>query len=102
MFGLDERVASLAHGHGLVLILAIAFALGLRHASDPDHLVAVSTLVAGMRERATRAAALLGAAWGAGHATTLLLFGVPVVALHAYVPGGVERVAETLIGVIIA
>ena len=101
MLGLDQRLAGLAHGHGLAFVLVVAFLLGLRHASDPDHLVAVSTLVAGVRERATRAAAGLGAAWGAGHATTLLLFGVPVIALHAYVPPGVERVAEALIGAII-
>src|SRR5918911_5596464 len=101
MTTLDDSLSGLAHGHGAIVVVLVAFLLGLRHASDPDHLVAVSTLVAGMRERATRAAAVLGAAWGAGHATTLLLFGVPVIALHAYVPGGVERAAETLIGAII-
>ena len=44
--------------------------LGLRHATDPDHLAAVTSLVAGGRERATRAAAKLGLCWGLGHATT--------------------------------
>src|SRR5919199_5218844 len=101
MLGLDERMAGLAGGHGLAFALVIAFLLGLRHASDPDHLVAVSTLVAGTRERAARAAARLGAAWGAGHATTLLLFGVPVIVMHAYVPALVETLAETLVGAII-
>jgi ABC-type nickel/cobalt efflux system permease component RcnA len=83
------------------VVVAVAFLLGLRHATDPDHLVAVSTLVAGTHERATRAAARLGAAWGAGHATTMLLFGVPVLLLHTYVPRTVEALAETLIGGII-
>src|SRR5919206_396731 len=73
MPALDHRLADLADGHGLAFVLVVAFALGLRHASDPDHLVAVSTLVAGMRERAARMAAILGAAWGAGHATTVLV-----------------------------
>lgn len=101
MFGLDETLSGLAAGHGAALVLLIAFLLGLRHASDPDHLVAVSTLVAGTRQRPTRAAAVLGAAWGAGHAATLLAFGLPVLLVQAYLPQSVESGAETLIGVVI-
>jgi high-affinity nickel permease len=101
MFGLDETISGLATGHGVIVVLLIAFALGLRHASDPDHLVAVSTLVAASNERAGRAAGLLGAAWGAGHATTLLLFGLPVILVQAFLPAAVESLAEALIGAII-
>src|SRR5437764_9425420 len=101
MFGLDESIARIAPGHGALVVLLVALALGLRHASDPDHVVAVSTLVAGTKERAARAAGLLGAAWGAGHATTLLLFGLPVILARAYIPHTVESLAEALIGVII-
>ena len=101
MYGIDERLSELAAGHGGLVVVLIAFLLGLRHATDPDHLVAVSTLVAGTRERASRAAAVLGAAWGLGHATTMLVFGVPVLVLRAYLPGRVESAAETLIGAII-
>jgi ABC-type nickel/cobalt efflux system permease component RcnA len=101
MFGLDESISGLAAGHGAIVVLVVAFALGLRHASDPDHLVAVSTLVAASKERAGRAAGLLGAAWGAGHATTLLLFGLPVILAQAYLPATVQSLAEALIGVII-
>jgi ABC-type nickel/cobalt efflux system permease component RcnA len=101
MFGLDETISGLAAGHGAIVVLLVAFALGLRHASDPDHLVAVSTLVAAGRERAGRSAGRLGAAWGAGHATTLLLFGVPVIFVQSFLPAAVESLAEALIGVII-
>src|SRR2546423_10790518 len=101
MFGLDESIARIAPGHGAAVVLLVAFALGLRHASDPDHVVAVSTLVAATKERAGRAAGLLGAAWGAGHATTLILFGVPVIVARAYLPELVQSLAEALIGVII-
>src|SRR5712692_8858200 len=101
MFGIDHSLSALASGHGAAVLVLIAFVLGLRHASDPDHLVAVSTLVAGTRERAGRAAAKLGAAWGAGHAVTLLAFGVPVLLLRAYLPAAVQSLAEALIGVII-
>src|SRR5436190_812384 len=101
MAGLDQNLSQLAAGHGAVVVLLVAFLLGLRHASDPDHLVAVSTLVAGTRERATRAAAVLGAAWGAGHALTLLVFGLPVLLLRSFLPEAVENGAEALIGVVI-
>jgi ABC-type nickel/cobalt efflux system permease component RcnA len=99
--GADSFIASHASGHGAIVVLLLAFALGLRHASDPDHLVAVSTLVADTRGRAARAAGLLGAAWGMGHATTLLAFGLPVVLFKSYLPEVVEQSAEAAIGVII-
>jgi sulfite exporter TauE/SafE len=101
MSGLDTYISSHASGHGAIVVLLLAFALGLRHASDPDHLVAVSTLVADSRGRAARAAARLGTAWGLGHATTLLLFGLPVLLFRSYLPRVVEQSAEALIGVII-
>ena len=98
---LDDWVSSVAEGRGAWFVLVVAFALGLRHASDPDHLVAVTTLVASAGERRKRLAAYLGAAWGAGHATTLLAFGLPVVLLHAQIPASVERAAEALVGAVI-
>ena len=101
MGGVDSFISGQAAGHGALVVLLLAFALGLRHASDPDHLVAVSTLVAETRGRAARAAARLGAAWGLGHATTLLAFGLPVLLVRSYLPHVVEQSAEALIGAII-
>jgi len=99
--GVDGFISSHAAGHGALVVLLLAFALGLRHATDPDHLVAVSTLVADTRGRAARAAARLGAAWGAGHGTTLLAFGLPVLLVRSVLPRLVEQSAEVLIGAII-
>ena len=101
MGGVDSFISGHASGHGVLVVLLLAFALGLRHASDPDHLVAVSTLVAETRGRAARAAARLGAAWGLGHATTLLAFGLPVLLVRSHLPHVVEQSAEALIGAII-
>ena len=101
MFGLDEALRDLAAGHGPVAVLLIALALGVRHATDPDHLVAVSTLVAGQRDRGARLAARLGAAWGAGHALTLIGLGLPVLLLRAYLPKALETTAEAAVGIII-
>ncbi len=101
MFGLDEWASELAQGETLVVVLAVALLLGLRHASDPDHLAAVSTLVAGDPEDGARRAARLGLAWGAGHALALALFGLPIVLFHAYLPNGVQHGAEVLVGLMI-
>ena len=84
--GLTTGSPRLAQGGGLLVVLFVALLLGLRHASDPDHLAAVSTLIASDPEDGTRRAGRLGLAWGAGHALTLALFGLPIVLLHAYLP----------------
>jgi high-affinity nickel permease len=101
VFGLDHWVAGFSDGTTLLVVALVAIVLGLRHATDPDHLAAVTTLVAGTEERATRAAARLGFSWGLGHATSLFLFGVPIVLFKAYLPKQVEQGAETAVGVLI-
>jgi hypothetical protein len=99
MFGLDDQLAHLSDGTTLALVLAIALLLGLRHAADPDHLVAVTTLATG--ERRARRAGGLGLTWGLGHATSLLALGVPIVLYRAYLPAPVQRGIEALVGVVI-
>jgi len=84
-----------------VLVIGVAIVLGLRHASDPDHLAAVTTLIAGGREHAGRAARRLGFYWGLGHATTLFAFGLPILLFKAYLPEPVQQGAETLVGLMI-
>lgn len=79
----------------------IALLLGLRHATDPDHLTAVSTLILS-GERAAGRAGLLGLFWGLGHATTLFLFGLPLVLFQEALPEGMHRAAEAAIGILIA
>ena len=101
MFGLDHWVAGFSDGTTLLVVALVAIVLGLRHATDPDHLAAVTTLVAGTEERATRAAARLGFSWGLGHATSLFVFGVPIVLFKAYLPEPVEQGAEATVGVLI-
>jgi high-affinity nickel permease len=102
VFGLEERLAAASDGTSIVIVLAVAVLLGLRHATDPDHLAAVTTLVAGDEERAARRAGELGLAWGVGHTATLLAFGLPVLVLNGLLPHRVEQAAETAIGFLIA
>jgi ABC-type nickel/cobalt efflux system permease component RcnA len=101
VFGLDQWVESLGRGGSPGVVLAVAFLLGLRHASDPDHLVAVSALVAGEPVRPWRRASRLGLGWGLGHATTLVGLGIPIVLFSRYLPTGLQRAAEALVGVVI-
>jgi ABC-type nickel/cobalt efflux system permease component RcnA len=101
MFGSDEWLGDLAQGQSLALALLVALVLGLRHAADPDHVAAVSTLIATDPDAGTRRAGGLGLAWGAGHAITLALFGVPVVLMNARLPDQLQRVAEAAVGLLI-
>jgi hypothetical protein len=97
MFGLDHWIAHFSDGSALVVVVAAAVLLGLRHASDPDHLAAVTTLVSNRRGGATR----LGLTWGLGHAASLIVLGVPIVVWKAYLPAPVEQSAEVTIGLVI-
>ncbi|MDF1505362.1 HupE/UreJ family protein [Roseisolibacter sp. H3M3-2] len=65
-------------------IAALGALLGLRHAADADHVVAVTTIVA--REPGLRRAAAVGALWGLGHSTTILLVGGTLIALRVAMP----------------
>jgi len=97
---IDAWLAGLFDGAPLAVALLVAFVLGLRHASDPDHLVAVTSLVAADGGD-TRGAARLGAWWGVGHGGTLVLVGVPLIAFKSELPGWLEQGAEKGVGVVI-
>ena len=101
MFGLDERIATFSNGTTLLIVVAVSMLLGLRHAGDPDHLAAVTTMIASGKERAARRAARLGLTWGLGHATSLFAFGLPVILYSAHLPTAVQKAAETSVGFVI-
>jgi ABC-type nickel/cobalt efflux system permease component RcnA len=101
MLGLDDKIAAMSTGDTFLLVIAVAILLGLRHATDPDHLTAVSTLVASEKDHGAKRAGALGFSWGLGHATTLFLFGLPIVLFNRYLPGPVQRGAEVAIGLLI-
>lgn len=101
MLGLDDWIAGLSDGGSVLVVLLVATMLGLRHAADPDHIAAVTTLVASGRERAARSAARLGAWWGLGHAVTLVAFGLPILLVERYLPERVQQGAETAVAALI-
>src|SRR5512132_3736720 len=101
MFGLDDKIAALGTGEAFLVVVAVAILLGLRHATDPDHLTAVTTLIAGDSRHDHRKARSLGLVWGLGHATTLFAFGLPIVLAKSYLPEPVQQGAEVAVGVLI-
>ena len=65
-------------------ILALGFFLGMRHATDSDHVIAVTTIVS--RQRSIRSAAMTGVFWGVGHSITLLVVGGAIVLFGLVIP----------------
>jgi hypothetical protein len=89
------------HSFRLVAIslIAIGFILGLKHALDADHLIAVSTLVS---ERKTlHSSGIAGIMWGIGHTASLLFVGIIVLALDITIPETVAQTAELLVALML-
>jgi cytochrome c biogenesis protein CcdA len=101
MEAFDDWIAGLGEGGSVGVVLLVALLLGLRHATDPDHLTAVSTLIVSDERHGPARARRLGLSWGLGHATTLVAFGMPIVLFGAYLPDLAQRAAEAAIGVVI-
>lgn len=80
-------------------ILGLGFFLGMRHATDPDHVIAVSTMVT--RYRSTRSAAMIGAVWGLGHTLTILVVGGGIILLGWVIPVRVGLSLELSVGVML-
>jgi ABC-type nickel/cobalt efflux system permease component RcnA len=83
----------------LVVILAIGFVLGMRHATDPDHVIAVSTIVT--REHRVGRSALIGVAWGIGHTVTIFVVGTVLILFHVVIPPRVGLLMELAVGVML-
>jgi high-affinity nickel permease len=80
-------------------ILAIGFFLGMRHATDPDHVIAVSTIVS--RERSVAKAAFIGILWGLGHTLTILAFGASIILFGLAIPARVGLTMEFCVGLML-
>ena len=79
--------------------LAVGFVLGLRHALDPDHLVAVSTIVSD--HSSLRRSSLIGAFWGLGHSASLLGVGIVIILLRVSIPDNVLPWMEAPVAVML-
>jgi ABC-type nickel/cobalt efflux system permease component RcnA len=83
----------------LLAIILLGFILGMRHATDPDHVVAVTTIVS--RERTMLHAILIGALWGIGHTVTILLVGSAIILFQLTIPPRVGLGMELSVGLML-
>jgi ABC-type nickel/cobalt efflux system permease component RcnA len=89
----SDTVANLAS------LLFLGFFLGMRHATDADHVVAIATIVS--RQRTLRGSALIGGAWGIGHTLTILVVGGAVILFGVVIPARVGLAMELTVGIML-
>src|SRR5262245_57142987 len=82
-----------------ISLLFLGFFLGMRHALDADHVVAIATIVS--RERSLRGSALIGAAWGVGHTITVMAVGIAIIAGGVVIPPRLGLSMEFAVGVML-
>jgi high-affinity nickel permease len=80
-------------------ILTIGFFLGMRHATDPDHVIAVSTIVS--RERSIAKAGLIGILWGCGHTLTIVAVGAGIILFGFAIPPRAGLTMEFSVGLML-
>ena len=80
-------------------ILAVGFFLGMRHATDPDHVIAVTTIVS--NQRSGMRAALIGVFWGVGHTLTILVVGAGIILFDLVIPVRLGLSMELLVAVML-
>src|SRR5436190_769811 len=80
-------------------IIALGFFLGMRHATDPDHVIAVTTIVS--REKRIWTSAWIGVFWGIGHTLTLFAIGTAIVVFDLVIPPRLGLSMELSVGVML-
>jgi high-affinity nickel-transport protein len=83
----------------IIPVLALGLLLGVRHAFDPDHVVAVTTIVS--RQRSVRAAAVVGALWGLGHSATIFVVGGALILFKVAIPPRLGLALEMAVAVML-
>ncbi len=83
----------------VVSFLFLGFFLGMRHATDADHVVAIATIVS--RERSVAGSALIGAAWGVGHTITVMAVGAAIIVFGVVVPPKLGLSMEFAVGIML-
>jgi cytochrome c biogenesis protein CcdA len=80
-------------------LILLGFFLGMRHATDPDHVIAVSTIVT--RQPTVRAALLIGSLWGVGHTLTIVVVGGAIVLFTIVIPPRLGLTMEMAVGLML-
>ncbi len=69
---------------GLLLVTGLGIVLGMRHSTDADHVVAISTIIT--RQKSIRGAAIVGSVWGLGHTITIFIVGSMIILFKVEIP----------------
>jgi hypothetical protein len=83
----------------IVSFLSLGFFLGMRHATDADHVVAIATIVS--RERSMVNSVLIGAAWGVGHTITIMAVGAAIIVFGVVIPPQLGLSMEFAVGLML-
>lgn len=83
----------------LLPVVALGFFLGMRHATDADHVIAVSTIVS--RHRSIKHASIIGGLWGIGHTFTILLIGGGIILFGWVIPARIGLSMELSVGLML-
>ncbi|MGE7601935.1 sulfite exporter TauE/SafE family protein [Peribacillus sp. NPDC097675] len=83
----------------LLLVLGIGFVLGIKHALEPDHVIAVSTIAS--QSKKIWKSSLAGVFWGIGHTLTLLVFGIVLILLKDEIPEAWAMSLEFFVGIML-
>jgi ABC-type nickel/cobalt efflux system permease component RcnA len=97
--GIGAGFLSGGHLASIAGIVLLGFFLGMRHSTDPDHVVAVSTIVS--RERSVRHAAIIGVLWGVGHTLTISVLGSAIILLGMVIPPRIGLSMEFTVAVML-
>ena len=84
---------------GFLSILVLGFVLGIKHAIEPDHVIAVSTIAS--QSKKLWQSTLSGVFWGIGHTTTLFIFGIIVILMKGEIPNIWVMSLEFLVGIML-
>jgi high-affinity nickel-transport protein len=82
-----------------VSFLSLGFFLGMRHATDADHVVAIATIVS--RQRSILRSVIIGAAWGVGHTITVAAVGAAIIVFGAVIPPRLGLSMEFAVGIML-
>jgi len=83
----------------LFTVLGFGFLLGLRHATDADHVVAVTTILG--KQGKIRHSTLIGILWGIGHSITVTLIAIPIIFYSLVIPQRLGSILEFFVGVML-
>ena len=92
---MEDKLAEL----GLIAALVLGVVLGLKHSLDPDHVVAVSTIVSEYRNPLR--SFWVGVSWGLGHTTSLLIIGIVIIGLRLTIPDRLALLLEFFVGIML-